>query len=156
MKDGPVQRLHAADGAAEHEAETADAERIEKARLRARKQDQYRALRDTPSQTLDGVAVGLHNALQFDLHNGGSPAPTGYSAAPQYGAPAPSYGQPAYGTGVPFGTQPGYGPPTQALPPTTAPGQPNRPNGDADPTSDCAPPLDRQSTLYRRRARTSR
>src|SRR3984957_20140227 len=32
----------------------------EKARLRARKQDQYRALRDTPSQTLDGVAVGLH------------------------------------------------------------------------------------------------
>jgi phosphotransferase system, enzyme I, PtsP len=32
----------------------------EKARLRARKQDQYRALRDTPAQTLDGVAVGLH------------------------------------------------------------------------------------------------
>ena len=32
----------------------------EKARLRARKQDQYRALRDTPSQTLDGVGIGLH------------------------------------------------------------------------------------------------
>jgi hypothetical protein len=29
MSDSPVQRLHAADGAAEHEAETADAERIE-------------------------------------------------------------------------------------------------------------------------------
>jgi phosphotransferase system, enzyme I, PtsP len=32
----------------------------EKARLRARRQDQYRALRDTPSVTLDGVAIGLH------------------------------------------------------------------------------------------------
>jgi phosphotransferase system, enzyme I, PtsP len=32
----------------------------EKARLRARRQDQYRALRDTPSVTLDGIAVGLH------------------------------------------------------------------------------------------------
>jgi phosphotransferase system enzyme I (PtsP) len=32
----------------------------EKARLRARRQDQYRALRDTPAQTLDGVAIGLH------------------------------------------------------------------------------------------------
>src|SRR6202789_3447863 len=32
----------------------------EKARLRARRQDQYKALRDTPSVTRDGVAVGLH------------------------------------------------------------------------------------------------
>jgi cell division protease FtsH len=54
----------------------------------------------------------------------GSPAPTGYSATPQYspsppslGPSGPSYGQPAYGTGVPFGTQPGYGQPTQAGPP---------------------------------------
>ena len=41
----------------------------EKARLRARRQDQYRALRDTPAITLDGVAVGLHmNAgLLIDL-----------------------------------------------------------------------------------------
>ncbi len=32
----------------------------EKARLRARRQDQYRALRDTPAVTLDGVKIGLH------------------------------------------------------------------------------------------------
>ncbi len=32
----------------------------EKARLRARRQDQYRALRDVPSVTKDGVAIGLH------------------------------------------------------------------------------------------------
>jgi phosphotransferase system enzyme I (PtsP) len=32
----------------------------EKARLRARRQDQYRALRETPSVTRDGVEVGLH------------------------------------------------------------------------------------------------
>ena len=32
----------------------------EKARLRARRQDQYRALRETPSVTMDGVAIGLH------------------------------------------------------------------------------------------------
>ena len=32
----------------------------EKARMRARRQDQYRALRDTPATTLDGVAIGLH------------------------------------------------------------------------------------------------
>ncbi|HEY3720323.1 MAG TPA: phosphoenolpyruvate-utilizing N-terminal domain-containing protein, partial [Roseiarcus sp.] len=42
---------------------------VEKARLRARRQDQYRALRDTPSVTLDGVPIGLHmNAgLTIDL-----------------------------------------------------------------------------------------
>ena len=42
---------------------------IEKARLRARRQDQYRALRDTPALTLDGVPIGLHmNAgLLIDL-----------------------------------------------------------------------------------------
>ena len=42
---------------------------VEKARLRARRQDQFRALRDTPSVTLDGVPVGLHmNAgLVIDL-----------------------------------------------------------------------------------------
>ena len=34
MEDRPVQRLHAADGAAQHKAEAADAERIEQARLR--------------------------------------------------------------------------------------------------------------------------
>ena len=41
----------------------------EKARLRARRQDQYRALRDTPAATLDGVPIGLHmNAgLLIDL-----------------------------------------------------------------------------------------
>jgi phosphotransferase system enzyme I (PtsP) len=41
----------------------------EKARLRARRQDQYRALRETPSVTLDGVRIGLHmNAgLLIDL-----------------------------------------------------------------------------------------
>jgi phosphotransferase system enzyme I (PtsP) len=41
----------------------------EKARLRARRQDQYRALRDTPAKTIDGVAIGLHmNAgLVIDL-----------------------------------------------------------------------------------------
>ncbi len=41
----------------------------EKARLRARRQDQYRALRDFPSVTTDGVAIGLHmNAgLLIDL-----------------------------------------------------------------------------------------
>ncbi|MDH7799477.1 MULTISPECIES: phosphoenolpyruvate--protein phosphotransferase [unclassified Beijerinckia] len=32
----------------------------EKARLRARRQEQYRALRDTPSKTQDGVDIGLH------------------------------------------------------------------------------------------------
>ena len=32
----------------------------EKARLRARRQDQYRALRDAPSVTADGVPIGLH------------------------------------------------------------------------------------------------
>ena len=32
----------------------------EKARLRARRQEQYRALRDEPSRTLDGVHIGLH------------------------------------------------------------------------------------------------
>jgi phosphotransferase system, enzyme I, PtsP len=42
---------------------------VEKARLRARRQDQYRALRDTPSVTADGIAIGLHmNAgLTIDL-----------------------------------------------------------------------------------------
>ena len=42
---------------------------VEKARLRARRQDQYRALRDVPSVSADGVAVGLHmNAgLLIDL-----------------------------------------------------------------------------------------
>jgi len=42
---------------------------VEKARLRARRQDQYRALRDTPALTLDGVSIGLHmNAgLLIDL-----------------------------------------------------------------------------------------
>ena len=42
---------------------------IEKARLRARRQDQYRALRDVPGVTLDGVEIGLHmNAgLLIDL-----------------------------------------------------------------------------------------
>ena len=42
---------------------------VEKARLRARRQDQYRALRDTQSVTLDGVPIGLHmNAgLTIDL-----------------------------------------------------------------------------------------
>ena len=42
---------------------------VEKARLRARRQDQYRALRDTPATTLDGVPIGLHmNAgLLIDL-----------------------------------------------------------------------------------------
>jgi len=41
----------------------------EKARLRARRQDQYRALRDLPGVTLDGVEIGLHmNAgLLIDL-----------------------------------------------------------------------------------------
>jgi len=41
----------------------------EKARLRARRQDQYRALRDVPCISADGVAVGLHmNAgLVIDL-----------------------------------------------------------------------------------------
>jgi len=33
---------------------------VEKARLRARRQDQYRALRDVPSVTTDGITVGLH------------------------------------------------------------------------------------------------
>src|ERR1700677_2246569 len=32
----------------------------EKARMRARRQAQYRALRDTPTATLDGVSIGLH------------------------------------------------------------------------------------------------
>src|ERR1700733_131130 len=42
---------------------------VEKARLRARRQAQYRALRDTPSVTADGVPIGLHmNAgLTIDL-----------------------------------------------------------------------------------------
>jgi len=41
----------------------------EKARMRARKRDQYRALRDVPCVTMDGVRVGLHmNAgLLIDL-----------------------------------------------------------------------------------------
>ncbi len=41
----------------------------EKARLRARRQDQYRALRDIPAVTTDGVEIGLHmNAgLLIDL-----------------------------------------------------------------------------------------
>ncbi|HEY1943642.1 MAG TPA: phosphoenolpyruvate--protein phosphotransferase [Roseiarcus sp.] len=41
----------------------------EKARLRARRQDQYRALRDVPAVTTDGVEIGLHmNAgLLIDL-----------------------------------------------------------------------------------------
>ncbi|MGO4872165.1 MAG: phosphoenolpyruvate--protein phosphotransferase [Roseiarcus sp.] len=41
----------------------------EKARLRARRQDQYRALRDVPGVTVDGVGIGLHmNAgLLIDL-----------------------------------------------------------------------------------------
>ena len=33
------------------------------------------APKGTPTER---VAVGIHNALQFDLHNGGSPAPTVY------------------------------------------------------------------------------
>ena len=33
---------------------------IEKARMRARRQDQYLALKDLPAVTLDGVRVGLH------------------------------------------------------------------------------------------------
>ncbi len=37
-----------------------EASYAEKARLRARRQDRYRALRDTPCVTLDGVRVGLH------------------------------------------------------------------------------------------------
>src|SRR5208283_5988996 len=32
----------------------------EKARMRARRQAQYRALRDVPTITLDGVSIGLH------------------------------------------------------------------------------------------------
>jgi phosphotransferase system, enzyme I, PtsP len=32
----------------------------EKARMRARRQAQYRALRDTPTATVDGVSIGLH------------------------------------------------------------------------------------------------
>jgi phosphotransferase system enzyme I (PtsP) len=32
----------------------------EKARMRARRQAQYRALRDTPTTTVDGVSIGLH------------------------------------------------------------------------------------------------
>jgi phosphotransferase system enzyme I (PtsP) len=42
---------------------------VEKARLRARRQDQYRALRDTPALTLDGVPIGVNmNAgLLIDL-----------------------------------------------------------------------------------------
>jgi phosphotransferase system enzyme I (PtsP) len=42
---------------------------VEKARLRARRQDQFRALRDTPSVTADGTRVALHmNAgLVIDL-----------------------------------------------------------------------------------------
>ena len=35
MEDGPLQRLHAADGAAQHQPQAADAERIEQPRLRA-------------------------------------------------------------------------------------------------------------------------
>src|SRR5271163_4298856 len=37
-----------------------EASYAEKARLRARRQDQYRALRDVPGVTLDGVPIGLH------------------------------------------------------------------------------------------------
>ena len=37
-----------------------EASYAEKARLRARRQDQYRALRDLPGLTLDGVEIGLH------------------------------------------------------------------------------------------------
>ena len=37
-----------------------EASYVEKARLRARRQDQYRALRDVEPVTLDGVRVGLH------------------------------------------------------------------------------------------------
>ena len=33
------------------------------------------APKETPAER---VAVGIHNALRFDLHNGGSPAPTVY------------------------------------------------------------------------------
>ncbi|WP_430913733.1 phosphoenolpyruvate--protein phosphotransferase [Methylobacterium sp. sgz302541] len=39
------------------EVEAAYAEMV---RLRARRQEQYRALRDVPAQTLDGVRIGLH------------------------------------------------------------------------------------------------
>jgi phosphotransferase system enzyme I (PtsP) len=46
-----------------------EASYAEKARLRARRQEQYRSLRDTPAVTRDGVAVDLHmNAgLMIDL-----------------------------------------------------------------------------------------
>ena len=46
-----------------------EASYAEKARLRARRQDQYRALRDLPGVTADGVGIGLHmNAgLLIDL-----------------------------------------------------------------------------------------
>jgi phosphotransferase system enzyme I (PtsP) len=46
-----------------------EASYAEKARLRARRQDQYRALRDLPGVTADGVEIGLHmNAgLLIDL-----------------------------------------------------------------------------------------
>ncbi len=46
-----------------------EASYVEKARLRARRQDQYRALREAPSVSADGVPVGLHmNAgLLIDL-----------------------------------------------------------------------------------------
>jgi len=37
-----------------------EASYLEKARMRARRQDQYRALRDLPSVTRDGVEIGLH------------------------------------------------------------------------------------------------
>ena len=37
-----------------------EASYLEKARMRARRQDQYRALRDLPCVTTDGVAIGLH------------------------------------------------------------------------------------------------
>jgi len=37
-----------------------EASYVEKARLRARKMDQYKALRDTPAVTADGVKLGLH------------------------------------------------------------------------------------------------
>jgi phosphotransferase system, enzyme I, PtsP len=37
-----------------------EASYAEKARLRARRQDQYRALRELPGVTLDGVSIGLH------------------------------------------------------------------------------------------------
>ncbi|MGD0639767.1 MAG: phosphoenolpyruvate--protein phosphotransferase [Roseiarcus sp.] len=37
-----------------------EASYAEKARLRARRQDQYRALRDLPGVTADGVGIGLH------------------------------------------------------------------------------------------------